>query len=137
MARTTKAYKQFGYSTSDEASIQIHVDALMGRGCLLCAVNGGLLRTPELHHIRQGYGLGQRGPDHYSLALCFRHHRSTVQGDISFHGTPAAFRALYGTERALLAMSLDRQYPDRIFPPTYTPRIMTELTGYMHLEKAA
>lgn len=59
----------------------------------------------EVHHIRSGYGMGQRASDHETIPLCPWHHRL---GPTAFHAAPFMFQHLYGSERDLLAMTLER-----------------------------
>lgn len=128
MAHSTKAHKRRGYSAADKRAIQAHIDALLRMGCIVC---GSWMRSClQIHHIRQGLGMGQRGSDLYTLPLCFNHHQSEFAGSISIHGKPALFKARFGEELDLLIRALDRLYPNRIYPAEYTERVIDELNSY-------
>lgn len=53
-----------------------------GLGCILCrSMNLG--ETPaNLHHVREGQGMSQRGSDWLCIPLCWEHH----QGKTGVHG---------------------------------------------------
>jgi hypothetical protein len=76
--------------------------------CVVCR-NEDLGDTPaEIHHLRDGYGRGQRAPHTETLPLCAIHHRigdgtPKYQGQIAYHKSPKDFERRYGTERELLA----------------------------------
>ncbi len=59
----------------------------------------------EVHHIRSGVGMGQKASDLETIPLCVWHHRTGPQ---AFHNGPKIFQALFGTERELLAKTLER-----------------------------
>ena len=75
----------------DEKEYKIAVAAL---GCVIC---GG---QAEIHHIRQGVGMGQRNSDWNILPLCAAHHRTGGAG-VAFHAGPRSFELNYGCERYL------------------------------------
>ncbi len=73
--------------------------------CVVCVMTNWDQTTPtEVHHIRDGVGMGQKAGDHEVVALCSWHHRT---GWNAFHANPAMFKWLYGTERHLLALTLE------------------------------
>lgn len=78
-----------------------HLNAVVEIGCILCA----RLDTPgtpaEIHHLRDGQGMGQRAPYTDTIGLCAFYHR----GPGGYHGMgKRAFEARYGvTERELLS----------------------------------
>lgn len=84
-----------------------HIGAVAALGCIVC-INQRFGQTPaEIHHIREGYGKGQRAPHDETIPLCPAHHRvgdgrGEYKGEIGFHYSPIIFRARYGTERELL-----------------------------------
>ncbi len=50
-------------------------------GCICCRNMGYGASRAELHHVRNGQGMGQRA-DHYSvLPLCPQHHRHATKRD--------------------------------------------------------
>jgi hypothetical protein len=54
-----------------------HLSRVAALGCIICR-NGNLGDTPaEIHHIREGYGRGQRAPHTETLPLCPIHSRAT------------------------------------------------------------
>lgn len=72
-------------------------------GCIVCG------DPASLHHIRSGQGMSQRAPDLLVIPLCPLHHQNgTTMAAPSVHGAPAAFRAKYGDEHALLAETMRR-----------------------------
>lgn len=68
-----------------------HMAAVAALGCLIC-------RAPaEVHHIRTGYGAGQRASHYETLPLCPRHHR--LGGPrVAFHACPDLWQAVHGSE---------------------------------------
>lgn len=75
-------------------------DRLSRIGCIVCRDYYGYYAEPEIHHIREGYGAGQKAPHEETIPLCWIHH-SADSGD-GFHASPKNFRKHYGSERALL-----------------------------------
>lgn len=52
-------------------------------GCVLCQHLGFVQETPtNVHHIKEGTGLGERSPHFLTVALCVEHH----QGKTGIHG---------------------------------------------------
>lgn len=83
-----------------------HLARVRSLPCIACELNGLAQFTPtEAHHIRDGQGMGQKAGDDEAIPLCVFHHRT---GFSSIHLAPATFKWLYGTERRLLAMTLER-----------------------------
>lgn len=78
-----------------------HLSRLAELGCVLCIRLGYYATPAEIHHIRDGQGLGQRASHYDALPMCPMHHR----GDIGIHGMGRrAFERHYGvTETELLA----------------------------------
>ena len=77
-----------------------HLARVASLPCCACGAS-----PVEVHHIRDGVGMGQRASDHETIPLCPYHHRT---GPTAFHAGPRYFEALYGTERELLAETLER-----------------------------
>ena len=74
----------------------------MGRvaeiGCIIC-------QSPaQVHHIREGQGMGQRSSPWLTIPLCEPHHT----GSLSIHKAKRQFEQLYGDELALLALTIRR-----------------------------
>tara|TARA_R100000458_G_scaffold52597_1_gene54250 strand:+ start:10181 stop:10519 length:339 start_codon:yes stop_codon:yes gene_type:complete len=68
-------------------------------GCIACHLSNQTQKTPtEIHHLRAGMGLSQRGVR--CIPLCIDHHRGSACG---YHGVGRRrFEGLYGTEEYLL-----------------------------------
>jgi hypothetical protein len=78
-----------------------HLARVRSLPCLICG------RTPsEAHHIRDGVGVGQKAGDDEAINLCPMHHRLGGFG-VAFHHAPREFQAKFGTERELLARTLE------------------------------
>ena len=72
-------------------------NAVAEMGCIICG------EPAELHHPREGVGMGQRASDFLVIPLCPLHHRLGTQFHApSVHGAPQHFRAKYGSEMELL-----------------------------------
>ena len=73
-----------------------------GLNCILCRHLGYGETPANLHHVREGQGMGQRASDWLVIPLCKEHH----QGKTGFHG--GQFYQLYKLdEMDLLAMTLE------------------------------
>lgn len=72
-------------------------------GCILCRHTGTPGTPSEVHHLRDGQGMGQRAPNNLTIPLCAYHHR----GPGGYHGMgKRGFESVYGvTERELLVMT--------------------------------
>ena len=75
---------------------------LVEYGCIACWAEGYGPTPPEIHHIREGYGMGQRAPDEETIPLCPQHHRYGKGRYPGIHSDPKAFKKRYGTETQLL-----------------------------------
>jgi len=78
---------------------------LVELGCIACRIDGFGYSPPEIHHLRDGQGMGQRAPDDDTIPLCPRHHRHGYRHEPfipGFHSHPKLFKERYGTERELL-----------------------------------
>ena len=76
-------------------------------GCVACRkFNPDLITPAQIHHIREGLGLGQR--DHSkTIPLCYQHHLSPKHG---IHGMGVkAWTKIYGTELELLQFYEDHK----------------------------
>lgn len=82
---------------------RIRFGKLAEMGCILCRHLGTPGTPAEIHHLREGMGLGQRAAHDRTIPLCPTHHRSS-QG---FHGLgKRGFESAYGvSELDLLAMT--------------------------------
>lgn len=72
-----------------------HMAAVAALGCLICQ------QPAQVHHIRDGAGMGQRSGHDETVPLCERHHT----GAEGFHTLgPQTFAGRFGmTEREMLA----------------------------------
>lgn len=71
-------------------------------GCILCR-HFGYGETPaNLHHVREGQGMGQRASDWLVIPLCKEHH----QGSTGIHNA-GFYRRTKLDEMDLLAMTLE------------------------------
>lgn len=74
-------------------------------GCIICRNDFGMITAAEIHHTRFNCGMGQRADDRSVIPLCFHHH--SAQGADGFHKAPRTWQEKHGTERELLAQTLD------------------------------
>ena len=79
-----------------------HLQAVASLPCAICGAS-----PVEVHHIRNGYGMGQRSSDLETIPLCPSCHRTGGMG-VAFHGGPREWERLHGTEREILAKTLER-----------------------------
>lgn len=78
-----------------------HLERVASIGCIVCRNEGRYNIPAEVHHIRNGAGMGRRNIHFETIPLCPAHHRTGGVG-IAFHAAPRTFESLYGTERELL-----------------------------------
>lgn len=82
-----------------------HRSKVADLGCIVCFNNGHEGTPAELHHLRDGQGLGQRASEFEVIPLCPFHHRLGGLGH-AVHCGKQSFEANHGTERELLAKVL-------------------------------
>lgn len=82
-----------------------HYNKIFNLGCCVCRNEFGLHSDPELHHIGNGT-MGKRATNFELIGLCFLHHRGGGIG-VSVHAGRKSFEANFGTERELLAQTLE------------------------------
>lgn len=70
-------------------------------GCIVCRNLGYHDSPAEVHHLRDGVGMGQRSTNDEAIPLCPMHHRIGGYG-VAFHAGKKAFEEKYGSERDLL-----------------------------------
>lgn len=78
-----------------------HMSAMAATGCILCEM------PAELHHPREGQGVGMRASHMDVIPLCPRHHRHGGPG-VAIHAGIKTFELTHGTERELLEKALKR-----------------------------
>jgi hypothetical protein len=71
-----------------------HLDRVAKLPCAVCGA-----WPVQVHHIREGFGMGQRAPHALTLPLCPEHH----QGKTGIHGDRSAWRLRNMTELSALA----------------------------------
>lgn len=81
-----------------------HLDRVARLGCSLCRHLGYGETPAQLHHIREGQGMGQRASHYLVVPLCPEHH----QGQSGLHGLGTrGFEARYKlSELDLLALTI-------------------------------
>ncbi len=83
---------------------KLHLSKVAALGCICCAIDGRGWRPANIHHIREGYGMGQRAPHMETLPLCEGHHQGLRDcSKVAFHKSPIVWREWYGEERQLVA----------------------------------
>jgi hypothetical protein len=92
-----------------------HLSRVAGLGCIACRKLGFYDSEAEIHHLREGQGVGMRASNYDAIPLCHKHHRTGGYG-VAFHAGKQAFEDQFGTESELLAE-------------------IYELLGYEHPEK--
>ena len=70
-------------------------------GCIVCRRELYGYSIPEIHHLRNGAGMGQKSHWSRAIPLCHAHHRTGGHG-VAFHAGAVAFAANYGSELELL-----------------------------------
>lgn len=77
-------------------------------GCVACFVQGTPGTPAEIHHIREGFGRGQRADHQQSIPLCPAHHRGSMHPHVpSIHRDKLKFIEAFGTESDLLQLVRD------------------------------
>lgn len=79
------------------------MNELVRVGCIVCRVELGVYTTPEIHHLRDRLGVGQRKNHDRTIPLCPEHHRLGGYG-IARHGSLQEWEKRHGTEAELLDM---------------------------------
>lgn len=87
---------------------RMHMGKVAALGCIACRKIGYNDTPAELHHLRDGYGKGQRSSHYEIIPLCPAHHRGTLGLSVpSIHLSKFDFIDAFGTERELLAEVLE------------------------------
>ena len=84
---------------------KLHMSRVAALGCCVCRNEFGLHSEPELHHIGNGT-MGKRATNYEILPLCPMHHILGGIG-VAIHAGRKSFEANFGTERELLAQTLE------------------------------
>ena len=75
-----------------------HLGRVAELGCIVCD------SPANIHHIREGQGVGMRASHYLTIPLCREHH----QGEFSIHNSRREFQNIYGSELDLLAQTIKR-----------------------------
>ena len=82
----------------------------MGRvaslGCYLCQHLGYGATPAQVHHLREGQGMAQRGSNYVTVPLCDRHHANSSPDGI--HGQRKAWKLAQVDEIDALAWTIER-----------------------------
>ena len=73
-----------------------YLERVAGLGCIICNA------PANVHHIREGQGVGMRASHYLTIPLCREHH----QGEFSIHNSRREFQNVYGNELDLLAKTI-------------------------------
>ncbi len=49
-------------------------ERVRGLGCIVCRAVYGIATAAQIHHVREGQGLGQKASDWLVIPLCLNHH---------------------------------------------------------------
>ena len=81
------------------------LNKLAESGCCICRKYYDVTDAPpaNLHHLREGVGMGQKSSDFLVIPLCHYHH----QGEGGFHTSPKTWIEKYGKESEMLEWVLD------------------------------
>lgn len=88
-------------------TIKAHLSAVASLGCYLCRYLGYGASPAQIHHLREGVGMGQRNSDWLVVPLCVEHHNGSVDG---IHGQRRAWKLAGVGEMDALADTLARVY---------------------------
>lgn len=77
------------------------------RACSLGCIIPGCRNAPNVHHIREGYGIAERASHWETIPLCRFHHQDGPMG-AAFHAGTRSWQAKHGTEVALLVQVYER-----------------------------
>ena len=77
-------------------------------GCCICKRYHDVIDAPpaNIHHIREGVGLGEKSSSYLCIPLCHYHHQSGPAGK-AFHTSPKQWIKAYGKESEMLEWVLD------------------------------
>lgn len=82
------------------------LDRVAGLGCYLCRHLGHGPTPAQIHHLREGQGMAQRGSNWTVIPLCDRHHANSSQDGI--HGGRKAWKLAQVDEMDALADTIER-----------------------------
>lgn len=82
---------------------RLHLTRVAALGCICCRLLGYGETPAQIHHLREGQGMGTRASHWLTIPLCPDHHT----GRDGIHGTKAVMRLLKADELELLAATLE------------------------------
>jgi hypothetical protein len=85
-----------------------HMDRVANLGCYLCRHLGYGPTPAQVHHLREGQGMAQRGSNWITVPLCDRHHANSSPDGI--HGGRKAWKLAQVDEIDALADTIERLY---------------------------
>jgi hypothetical protein len=85
-----------------------HINQVAALGCYLCRHLGYGATPAQVHHIREGQGMAQRGSNWLTVPLCDAHHANSSQDGI--HGQRRAWKLAGVDEMDALADTIERIY---------------------------
>jgi RecA-dependent nuclease len=88
---------------------QRHMARVAALGCILCRHLGYGETPAQVHHVREGQGVGQRANDFLTVPLCMEHH--TGASGVHGLGTRGFERRYKLDELDLLALTLELLEP--------------------------
>lgn len=83
-----------------------HMGRVAELGCYLCRVLGYGHTAAQVHHVREGQGMGQRASHWLTVPLCDRHHANSSPD--GWHGQRRAWKRAGLTEVDALADTIMR-----------------------------
>ncbi|ARQ13135.1 hypothetical protein NXC12_PD00022 (plasmid) [Rhizobium etli] len=90
-----------------KSSDRQHLSRVAALGCIVVFPDSGerCCSPAEIHHPRDGQGMGQRADHSQAIPLCFNHHsaQSPLPYGHAIHKGTKTFESVYGTEAELLA----------------------------------
>jgi hypothetical protein len=72
-------------------------------GCVVCLMETGFWVNPEIHHVRDKLGVGQKRNHDMTIPLCPNHHRTGGHGE-SRHASKEQWELSHGNEVYLLGV---------------------------------
>tara|TARA_R100001460_G_C3546740_1_gene174876 strand:+ start:1394 stop:1687 length:294 start_codon:yes stop_codon:yes gene_type:complete len=90
-----------------QKEIKLHLAIVAELGCIVCHKMGYSDTPAEIHHIKNGSGLGKKATYLETIPLCPYHHRTSEE---AYHHSPKNFTSKWGTQEELLQETKDMLY---------------------------
>ena len=87
---------------------KLHLSRVAALGCYLCRHLGYGETPAQVHHIREGQGMGQRASTWLTVPLCEAHHANSSPDGI--HGQRRAWKLAGVDEMDALSDTIERIY---------------------------